>query len=334
MNARYPTANTTMCAERCVTSFLSVQDESPVLVDSRHRNTITRVIRWAVVALGMAMLPPCLHAQDVKDTAGPAIEHSRDHSYTNCVGLKMVQLSSGTFEMGSPAREEERGGGENQVSVVLSAPFLISATEVTQQQWHKVMASTPWKGKDTAFKEGDDLPAAFVSYGDALDFCEELTSMEKEAGTLPPGSHYTLPTEAQWEYACRAGRQSAYGFKGDHSALGDYAWWKGRDSLETAFHTVATKKPNAWGLYDMHGNVQEWCLDQYVNQLPGGTDPEGKAKEKPVMQVARGGGYRSWYSQCRTAARSPYEDYRYADIGFRVVCVGFRVPPPDKDPAE
>lgn len=289
-----------------------------------------RVIRCAVVALVIALLPQCLHAQDREEAPGSATERPRDFSYTNGIGLKMIQLSSGTFEMGSPSREEERDVDEKQVSVVISTPFLISVTEVTQGQWKAVMGTTPWKGKDHTLKEGDDFPVSFIRFADALDFCEELTSMEKEAGTLPPGSHYTLPTEAQWEYACRAGRKTPYNFKGDRENLSEYAWWQGKDGKLDHAQPVATKKPNAWGLYDMHGNVQEWCLDDYVKELPGGTDPEGHSREAPALQVARGGGYRSWHSQCRSACRDGLEDYQHTDIGFRVVCVGFRVPPPEK----
>ena len=141
--------------------------------------------------------------------------------------------------------------------------------EVTQAQWQAVMGTTPWDVAKNV-KEGDDYPASYVNWPDAVEFCRKLS--EKE------GLEYRLPTEAEWEYACRAGTTTAYSFGDDASELGEYAWYK-----ENAWgagqkhpHTVGQKKPNPWGLYDMHGNVWEWCSDwrgDYSSESV--TDPAG-----------------------------------------------------------
>ena len=292
---------------------------------------IYRVLFAACVVSGAPIyLPP-----QVVVAGDEAITVTPDHAHTNSVGMKMVQIAHGTFQMGTKdAPGNVREVDEGPVEVTITAPFLIATTEVTQKQWQDVMSSRPWEGKLEGFKVGDDLPAAFITYSQALDFCDELTTMEKEAGTLPKGAYYMLPTEAQWEYACRAGRKAIYGFKGDHTALSDYAWWKVPDGGVKHAQPVGRKKANAWGLFDVHGNVREWCLDEYVKELPGGSDPQGKSKEQPLMQVTRGGSWQAWHSDCRCAARQGVTDYAREDTGLRVVCVGLPTSPPESEAAE
>ena len=143
----------------------------------------------------------------------------------------------------------------------------------------------------------------------------------RKAGRLPPGWEYRLPTEAQWEYACRAGTQTAYSFGDDESRLGDFAWYGDNSAGRT--HEVGQKLPNAWGLRDMHGNVWEWCSDSYQETLVGGTDPQ--FAERASGRVYRGGSgiYSGW--NCRSASRSGYTPgFRYRLLGVRVALVQSR----------
>ena len=201
----------------------------------------------------------------------------------NDLKMKLVWCPPGEFTMGSPPSEKDRDFNEDQVNVTLTKGFWLGKYEVTQDQWKQVMGTTPWKENDKVkdhVKEGDDFPATYVSWDDAVTFLDKLTSQERAAGRLLAGEKYTLPTEAQWEYACRVGAKTStrYSFGNDDSALSDYAWWGGilgaaNVKNEQYAHKVGTRKPNGWGLHDMHGNVWEWCLDVYRDKLPGGTDP-------------------------------------------------------------
>ena len=193
----------------------------------------------------------------------------------NALKLKLVRCPAGTFTMGSPTTEAERDEEEAQVQVTLSKGFWIGQTSVTQAQFKRVMFAEPWKGQ-AGVQEGDDDPASYTNSNDAANFCQSLTQTESQAGRLPNGWTYDVPTEAQREYACRAGTTTAYCFGDDPSRLSDYAWWSSGsqgDALSEPYaHIGAMKKPNAWGLYDMHGNEWEWCRDYYRNKLTGGTD--------------------------------------------------------------
>ena len=178
------------------------------------------------------------------------------------------------------------------------------------------MGTTPWDVAKNV-KEGDDYPASYVNWPDAVEFCRKLS--EKE------GLEYRLPTEAEWEYACRAGTTTAYSFGDDASELGEYAWYK-----ENAWgagqkhpHTVGQKKPNPWGLYDMHGNVWEWCSDwrgDYSSESV--TDPAGPSSGS--SRVIRGGGWGSVAEDCRSSRRFkgfPSSRIYGSGFGFRVSCV-------------
>jgi len=181
----------------------------------------------------------------------------------------------GKFTMGSPPDEPDRAPDEDQVEVTLTQEFWLGKYEVTQREWREVMGTEPWKGQKYV-KEGDQIAATYVNWNDAVAFCGKLTTSERESGRLPDGWEYTLPTEAQWEYACRADTPTAYSFGDSESALSDYAWWgdfatDGNARAEKYAHAVGRKRPNAWNL---HGNVREWCRDWYgIAKLPGGTDP-------------------------------------------------------------
>ncbi len=222
----------------------------------------------------------------------------------------MVWIRPGTFTMGSPSNEKGRQTDEGpQTKVTISRGFLLSKYEVTQAQYKAVVGSNP------SYSKGDIKPVEQVSWHDAVAYCAKLTGKEKAAGRVPGGYEYRLPTEAEWEYACRAGTTTLFSFGDDESKLGEYGWYDSNSGNTT--HSVGEKKPNGWGLYDMHGNVWEWCQDWYGN-YPGGsvTDPLGPATGS--YRVLRGGGWSSLAGDCRSAYRSDFEP------GSRIDCLGFR----------
>jgi formylglycine-generating enzyme required for sulfatase activity len=216
--------------------------------------------------------------------------------------------------MGSPEGEEDRRDDEHQHKVTISKPFCMQTTVVTQGQWKAVMGTEPWKG-ESFVKEGPNYPATYISWHDAVAYCKKLS--EKESKT------YRLPTEAEWEYACRAGTQTRWSFGNDEKVLGDYAWCykNANDNGEAFAHQVGQKKSNAFGLYDMHGNVWEWCHDYYAEdyykQSPE-QDPTGPVTGS--FRVLRGG---SWYDHARYARSayrtSGYTGRRHGNYGFRLV---------------
>jgi formylglycine-generating enzyme required for sulfatase activity len=237
----------------------------------------------------------------------------------NSVGMKLVPLPEGTFTMGSPVAEKGRGTDEGQVRVRIHRPFLIGRTVVTTAQWKAVMKSEPWKGQRCVVA-GDDAPAVYVDWHDAVAFCRKLTTKERADGWLEKGEHYRLPTEAEWEYACRAGTKTPWSFGSDPRKLEAHAWYYGNtgDRKEAYAHRVGLKQPNPWGLCDMHGNVYEWCSDWYKPTLAGGDDPQGPASG--VLKVLRGGGWGYDPARCRSADRNK-NDPSFSDFsgGFRVV---------------
>lgn len=254
-----------------------------------------------------------------------------DSRNDNGIKLTLVWCPPGTFVMGSPPGETGRGNNEEQASVSL-AGYWLGQTEVTQSQWTCVLRTTPWKGiKDypdaTPVKEGPNYPAVYVSHSDSADsveeYCKTLTAMEMRAGRLASGWAYRLPTEAEWEYACRAGTTTAYYFGADTSTFGKHGWWggvvgDGNAESEPYAHHVGTKLPNAWGLKDMHGNVWEWCSDRYAEKLVGGLAPAGPVSGP--LRVYRGG---SWYDKaenCRSASRPALvPTQKSTHVGFRLV---------------
>jgi formylglycine-generating enzyme required for sulfatase activity len=187
--------------------------------------------------------------------------------------------------------------------------------EVTQAQWERVMGNNPSRFK------GADRPVENVSWSDAVEFCKKLTEMEKKAGRLPNGWKYVLPTEAQWEYACRAGTTTAYSWGNDiNSTRANYNWdgggTSGNDFKQT--RDVGQYAANPWGFFDMHGNVWEWVSDWRATYLTGAqTDPEGPASGS--LRVNRGGSWNGVGSHLRSAERGSITP------GFRISFIGFRV---------
>ncbi len=228
------------------------------------------------------------------------------------------------------------------VKVFVTQGYWLGQYEVTQSEWKQVMKTEPWKddrfvrrdrhvkkegaGRPVTLvmdvKEGADFPATFVSWDDAIDFCCKLTEQERQAERLSKDWEYTLPTEAQWEHACRARTTARFSFGDDESKLGDYAWFDNTlDAGEPYAHKVGQKKANPWGFFDIHGNVTEWCRDIYTAKPPGGRDPVVKPDEKTKgsNRVMRGGDWTLDAHNCRSASRygSP-PSFRGFNRGFRV----------------
>ncbi len=270
------------------------------------------------------------------------------------VKLEMVWIEPGIFKMGSPKNEKGRNENELQHTVTISREFWMGKYEVTQRQWNVIMGSSR-----TQHATGENLPVSSVTWDEAMEFCEELTRMEKKAGNLPKGYKYSLPTEAQWEYACRAGTRTSLN-NGENITAGEkcpyldkVGWYNANSHLNFnnvkngvyiddaknygTPHPVGKKLPNDWGLYDMHGNVREWCLDcgdpEIKNHPDGSTSYstvvlqtsiykdgiKDPLSTKGLYRICRGGDWWSSPVGCRSACRSIYEP----DHSFMLI--GFRV---------
>jgi len=228
--------------------------------------------------------------------------------------LELLWLEAGTFLMGSPPDEAGRDRAEGpQTRVALSRGFWLGRTEVTQAQYLALAGVNP--SRFTA--AGPDAPVERVSWIMAMEVCAKLTERERTAGRLPEGYAYTLPTEAQWEYAYRAGTTGS-----TPGALAKMSWHDANSGETT--HPVAQLTPNGWGFFDMAGNVLEWCYDWY-DSYPGGsvTDPTGPARG--YFRMARGGSWRTVLDLGRSAARAggseAREDYT---LGFRLALAPVR----------
>mgnify|MGYP006159474219 CR=1 FL=1 len=214
----------------------------------------------------------------------------------SAIGMEFKLIPAATFTMGDETHE-----------VTLTKPFKMGVHEVTQAQYEQVMKNNP------SYFKGAENPVEQVSWEDAVEFCRKLSelSAEKAAGNV-----YRLPTEAQWEYACRAGTTTQFSFGDDESDLGDYAWY--RENSANTSHPTGMKLPNAWGLYDMHGNVWEWCQDRYGDYPSGSvTDPTGPVGGSD--RVIRGGSFYHPALSCRSPDRDAGHDpFLYNGMGFRV----------------
>lgn len=218
------------------------------------------------------------------------------------LSLKLIWIEPGSFVMGS---EQGEGDEKPLTQVSISRGFWLGQTEVTQAQWQAIMEKNPSRF------QGDELPVEAVNWGEAMEFCRKLTQREGAAGRLPAGFVYTLPTEAQWEYACRTGDSDGLALD-----LEPVAWYMANSGGGTK--PVGQKQANAWGLHDMHGNVWEWCLDWY-GSYPGGsvTDPKGAASS--MHRVIRGGSWNNSAAYCRSGLRLRDEPvYGRNYLGFRL----------------
>jgi len=281
----------------------------PPLDDPSKQAATDRMWRWGMLTLatccGIAVgyaggavsqrgKQAALTSSPVEANAMPQLPVFLDDGRRNSVGIEFVRIS-----MGSPTTEKDRLEKEGPVRATPSQDFLLGKTEVTRAQWHKVMGTTPWGSTATASDAA--FPAVNVSWDDATEFCKKLTQAERDSGNLSAGESYRLPTEAEWEYACRAGTTTAYSFNDSQSVLSEFAWFRDNSGMA---QPVGTKKPNPWGLRDMHGNVWEWCS----NLSRSGRN-----------RVLRGGSWRCESALCQSAQRIDLDpSTRIDNAGFRV----------------
>jgi len=218
------------------------------------------------------------------------------------VKMEFVLIRPGSFLMGS----EQGGNNEKPVhKVTITKPFYLGKYEVTQQQWDALMGDNP-----SQFK-GPTKPVDNVRWDECQAFMEKLGEKFAEM-------EFRFPSEAEWEYACRAGSTTHYCYGDADTSLSEYAWYAANSDEKS--HPVGEKKPNAWGLYDMHGNVWEWCAERFAENYPGGDliDPTGPATG--TLRVVRGGARNSSASLCRSTFRVPVApDYVGPSVGLRLV---------------
>ena len=291
-------------------------------------------MRNALTIFGVFSL--ILHSSTLLSGAEPPLENS--------IGMKLTLVSPGTFLMGSNVKTKIPGTTTPIHEVTLTHPFHLGVYEVTQEQYEQVMEKNPSSSKSHR------NPVDSVSWFDAVEFCKQLSAMPKEKSA---GRIYRLPTEAEWEYACRSGTSTDYCFGNEASKLVEYAWFVGNSgdavidfqtlgpfekiralsSNQNRPHPVGEKKTNAWGLHDMHGNMWEWCQDHYAQYRAGAvTDPINpapntarEASANPINRlldqgrVVRGGGWRVYAAGCRSTYRNSNDPSLRGPVnGFRV----------------
>ena len=229
-------------------------------------------------------------------------ERIEEKTVVNSIDMKFTLIPAGKFVMGS----EEYDGEKPVHAVTISKPFYLGVYQLTQREWETVMGNNP-----SDFK-GDNHPVEKVSWGDVQEFINKLNEKENT-------NKYRLPSEAEWEYAARAGTTTRYSFGDDDSKLGEYAWYDENSSGKT--HPVGQKGSNPWGLYDVHGNVWEWVQDEWHNTYEGAPN-DGSAWEDvgSARRVIRGGNWYNNAGSCRSALRYHFnQGYRYVHLGFRLL---------------
>jgi formylglycine-generating enzyme required for sulfatase activity len=261
----------------------------------------------------------CLLSITVIITSFSASVYGFEKTYTNTLGMEFVLIPPGTFIMGSPPNEPHRGSSELWHQVIISKPFYMQTTELTVKQWHSIMGRRMMISQ----KGPDNIPVTRVSWFDCMKFVKRLNKLGQ--------GKYRLPTEAEWEYAARAETSTAYSWGdtidcekamyGNNSLKDDECQLYYRSIGLEMDHPapVKTYNPNPWGLYDMHGNVWEWCMDWYGDYKKNpATDPRGP--ESGTMRIRRGGSWFKYGQSCRSANRSfGHPATRYRTTGFRLV---------------
>jgi formylglycine-generating enzyme required for sulfatase activity/Spy/CpxP family protein refolding chaperone len=218
------------------------------------------------------------------------------------VQLRLVLIPAGKFLMGSPKDEKDREVNESpQHEVTIASPFYMGVYTVTLEQWEQVVGENP------SYQKYPQKPVVMVSLYDAMVFCNKLSQKT--------GKTVRLPSEAEWEYACRAGSTASFSYGDDASKLGDYAWYHNND--DGGVHVVGQKRPNTWGLYDMHGNVFQWCSDWCTDSYAT-THPDSTAYNNGPARIIRGGCWEVLAKNCRSAFRARGSPAT-GEIGFRVV---------------
>jgi formylglycine-generating enzyme required for sulfatase activity len=240
----------------------------------------------------------------------------------------MVWIAPGEFTMGSPPDEAGRDLDEGPLThVILAAGFWLGRFEVTQVDYESLMGTNPSRHQGNGL-----LPVERVSWQEAVSYCQKLTERERIAGRITPSYAYRLPTEAEWEYACRAGTTTRYSFGDDpsHTLITDYAWININSASSS--HPVGSLLPNPWGLHDLHGNVCEWVLDPWQASLPGDTVTHAVPVPQGTLRIARGG---SWLYEPRFSRSANRDSYglhnRCSDVGFRIALA--RIPETAADPS-
>jgi formylglycine-generating enzyme required for sulfatase activity len=238
-----------------------------------------------------------------------------DQGITNTIGMKLVSIAKGKFQMGSLFRGQGYQFAEQRHEVTLTRDYYLGAFEVTQAQYSKLMGNNPsyFQGDQVKNVDSSNHPVDRVSWEDAVEFCKRLSELPEEKAA---GRVYRLPTEAEWEYACRAGSNAPFGFGGLELA-DDYCW--SSSNSQGISHPVGQKDPNAWGLHDMHGNVKEWCGD-WAGDYPevAVSDPTGPSEG--FSRMIRGGSWLMPAELCKSGCRSNGfpPDTRSDYVGFRV----------------
>jgi formylglycine-generating enzyme required for sulfatase activity len=264
---------------------------------------IVRALQYGLQQRGQPLPEPLVHAppsapprtsqpkRKTPPSTPSVLPDAGSKTWTNSIGMEFVLIPAGTFMMGSPDSDAEASDMEKPAHrVTISQPFYLGKYLVTQGQWEAVMGK---ENNPSQFKGDANRPVEHVSWEDVQQFIDMLNTREG-------GTQYRLPTEAEWEYACRAGSQTAYSFGDDPRQLDTYGWYQGNSERHT--HPVRQKRPNAWGLYDMHGNVYEWVQDWYGGYAAEPvTDPQGPASGSD--RVLRSGSWNDNARYCRAASR-------------------------------
>jgi formylglycine-generating enzyme required for sulfatase activity len=269
----------------------------------------------AAIAAGVMLCAGCGHVAASKPSQPqPEIVKTKN-------GIEMVQIPAGTFTTGS---EPGAADATTRRTVAVDS-ILVDRYEVTQEEYEKLVIGNPSKFKDRK------NPVERVRWVEAALYCNGRSAAEGfqpcyDENTFAcnyAANGYRLPTEAEWEYASRAGADGEYSFGSDASRLGDYAWFRDNSSERT--HPVGTKKPNPWGLYDMYGNVGEWCQDVFDEKYDPTRPPVTSGSSKPTAKrVLRGGSWSSGAPKCRSSSRSGESPGSFADACFARADIGFR----------
>ena len=233
---------------------------------------------------------------------GPVAEAAEQERQVAGIGIVLMQVPMGTFQMGSRRSEEGRKPDEGPLTTVsFTYSFWMGKYEITQEQYRTLADEYSNLDEDPSFFRGERMmkeglrdfgneprrPVENVTWEQATNFCAMLT--KRERARIPQDYEFRLPTEAEWEYACRSGTTNSFSFGDGGKSLGEYAWFKGNSGGQP--QPVGKKKPTSWGLYDMHGNIMEWCLDWYGPNLPGGSVTNWMGPPAGTERVLRGGGW-------------------------------------------